>query len=434
MSPRQRCVLFAILAISVLLRLGVALYLGNQVEAMPGTFDQISYHTLALRLLGGHGFTFDKQWWPMTAAGSPTAHWSYLYTVYLAGVYTLFGKNPLAARLIQALIAGLLQPFLAYLVGRQVFGAAAGLAAAALTAVYTYFFYYAANLMTESFYITAILGGLYFAIQLGRSPGTDLAANPRDLKVKQSVSLGLCLGAAILLRQLFLLFIPFLFAWVLSTDGRRRLGSVVIAGSIIAVIIAPITVYNYTRFQRFVLLNTNAGYAFFWGNHPIYGTHFIPILPSSTYQKLIPQDLRGLDEAALDQALLSRAVSFVLEDPQRYVLLSISRIPPYFMFWPSAESGVISNLARVSSFGILWPLMLYGLWLSFARRGAGFLSQPASLLFLFIVIYTLIHLLTWTLIRYRLPVDAILIVFSGLAVVDLLPRVRLFRKLVEVIA
>jgi hypothetical protein len=43
------------------------------------------------------------------------------------------------------------------------------------------------------------------------------------------------------------------------------------------------------------------------------------------------------------------------------------------------------------------------------------LAAPTSLLFLFILVYTGMHVLTWTLIRYRLPVDAILLIFTGLA-------------------
>jgi hypothetical protein len=50
--------LTAILALSVLARLAAALYLGNTVEVLPGTFDQVSYHALALRVLSGHGFSF----------------------------------------------------------------------------------------------------------------------------------------------------------------------------------------------------------------------------------------------------------------------------------------------------------------------------------------------------------------------------------------
>ncbi|MCG7754902.1 glycosyltransferase family 39 protein, partial [Flavihumibacter cheonanensis] len=96
-------------------------------------FDQISYNNLAQRVLGGDGFTFGELWWPLTAPGEPTAHWSFLYTLYLVIVYAIFGPNPLAARLIQAVIVGILHPLLAYLIGKRVFGQIAGLIAAAIT-------------------------------------------------------------------------------------------------------------------------------------------------------------------------------------------------------------------------------------------------------------------------------------------------------------
>ena len=41
-----------------------------------------------------------------------------------------------------------------------------GLAAAALTAVYIYFVYYTASLMTEPFYIVGILASMYLAMLL----------------------------------------------------------------------------------------------------------------------------------------------------------------------------------------------------------------------------------------------------------------------------
>ena len=55
-----------ILLISVLLRFGAAFYLGDKVVDLPGTYDQISYHTLAVRVLTGHGFSFATVWWPIT--------------------------------------------------------------------------------------------------------------------------------------------------------------------------------------------------------------------------------------------------------------------------------------------------------------------------------------------------------------------------------
>ncbi|MEJ2706546.1 MAG: glycosyltransferase family 39 protein [Anaerolineales bacterium] len=437
MDSRVNKILLLSILIGVILRILAAFYLGNQVVDMPGTADQISYHNLALRVLQGHGFTFGEDWWPATQANSPTAHWSFLYTGYLVLVYALFGPNPLAARLIQAVLVGILQPLLAFLIGRRVFGRWIGLAAGVITALYAYFIYYAANLMTESFYILAILAALYISIILTTDQRTSTPGDAR-LPVSHShtwrlsVLLGISLAAAVLLRQVFLLFVPFLFLWILL-QGRRYLPQLALSGLLIVLAIIPFTLYNYARFDRFVLLNTNSGFAFFWGNHPIYGTHFESILPSDmgSYQSLIPEELHGLDEAALDQALLRRGIGFVLDDPLRYVLLSISRIPPYFMFWPSSQSGLLSNIARVASFGLLWPFMLYGLVLSIVRHKQWLQWRPPSpivLLYAFILIYSLIHILTWTLIRYRLPVDAVLILFAGLAVVNLLERIPVFRQ------
>jgi hypothetical protein len=185
--------------------------------------------------------------------------------------------------------------------------------------------------------------------------------------------------------------------------------------------VMPFTIYNIQRFNQFVLLNTNAGYAFFFGNHPLYGTHFVPILTPEigSYQGMIPKELLSLSEAALDEALLKQAIQFILADPVRYILLSFSRVPVYFQFWPSTDSSLVSNLSRVGSFGIFLPFMLYGLIRWGLAGGFRRLASPAWLLLLFIVIYTGIHLLTWALIRYRLPVDAVLLLFAGYAIVDL---------------
>jgi hypothetical protein len=105
----------------------------------------------------------------------------------------------------------------------------------------------------------------------------------------------------------------------------------------------------------------------------------------------------------------------VIDDPLRYASLSVTRIPAYFQFWPSADSSTVSNLARVMSFGILWPIMLIGLIAAFfgAERRPGGLASPAGLLAVFVLVYSAIHVLSWALVRYRLPVDAVLLIFAG---------------------
>jgi 4-amino-4-deoxy-L-arabinose transferase-like glycosyltransferase len=435
MSKLHKRILVITLLVSVILRVLAAIYLGNKVEVLPGTFDQISYHNLALRVLSGFGFSFGRSWWPATAAGAPTAHWSYLYTGYLIAIYKVFGLNPIVARLIQAILVGLLQPYIAYRIGRSLFNPVTGLAAAILTAFYTYFIYYSATLMTEPFYIVAILASLWLGMRIVMDEDTSESDSSRTgtkNRLWMGILLGLSLGAAVLLRQLFILFVPFLFIWIWWASGKRNVRVLAVSALIIIILVVPFTIYNYLRFDRFVLLNSNAGYALFWSNHPIYGTRFVPILSGEigSYRELIPPELLSLDEAALDQALLRQGIGFIVQDPARYVLLSISRIPPYFMFWPSSSSGLISNVARVTSFGIMLPFMLYGLFRSFVSRKIPLIMQPVFLLYMFILVYSAIHILTWTLVRYRLPVDAVLVIFAGLAFVDIAERIPRLRKLV----
>lgn len=433
--------LLLILLLSVVLRVAAALYLGNDVVSMPGTADQVSYHTLALRLLDGHGFSFAEAWWPLTAANAPTAHWSYLYTGYLALVYTLFGPHPIIARLIQAVAVGLLQPLMAYWLAQhardelvpshaehQRWAQYLPLLAAAITAVYIYFIYYAASLMTEPFYFVTIMAALLLAIRLPQ----ELA---KGAGVKTAVGLGVTLGLTILLRQLFLLIVPLIFLWLLvAARGARRamVQKLIFSAIIIIILILPFTLYNDARFDRFVLLNTNAGYAFFWANHPVYGAQFLEASEmSGEYADLVPNHLRHLDEASLDQALLKEGLRYVWNDPGRYARLSLSRIPIYFKFWPEATSGALSNLSRLASFALFLPFMLAGLlraslalWRQVKEAPLRALASPLTLLVAFLATYTTIHILSWVQVRYRLPVDAILVIFAAVAAAELLATIR----------
>jgi 4-amino-4-deoxy-L-arabinose transferase-like glycosyltransferase len=424
-----------ILFLSVLLRVLSAAYQGESVKVLPGVHDQISYHNLAVRVLGGHGFTFNTGWWPATRAGAPTAHWSYLYTLYLVLVYWFFGVNPLVARLFQAVIVGVLHPWLSWRIGARLSGERTGLFAALFSGVYAYFVYYSGSLITESFFVLATL----WVLDLAMSLVTPKHGNSESRW--QWIALGCAVGVAVLLRQVFLLFIPLLLGWLLFNlyAQRRQMRDVArgifTLGATVLLLILPWTIRNYFAFRQFVLLNTNAGFAFFWANHPSYGSRFIPVLSdSSQYGAMIPDSLRELDEASLDRRLLKEGLRFVAQDPQRYFKLSLGRAGEYFKFWPSRDSAGTSNAARVLSFGIFLPFMILGIFVVTAgclSRRSRDRSQPTSvsasthvLLTLFIMSYTAIHVLTWALIRYRIPVDGVLILYAAAAVPWLADRLH----------
>ena len=401
--------LILILAVAILIRIPVALYMGDQVIVLPGIQDQVSYDALARSLLDGRGYSFTKNWYPFTPANTPTSHWSFLYPLYLAGIYAITGYHPLVARLIQGVIGGALISLLIYLIGRRVVNEDTGLVGAGLAAVYGYFIYYNVALMTETFSIVLVLLTLYLSI--------ELKENPTPMRW---VGLGFSFGLAALLRQTVLLIVPFLLLWLFWELKKAGIRWWYITPSIVVIIlmIAPWTIRNYLVYHQFLLLNSNAGYAFYASNNPDLGTDWrndLVVVP-------VPKDLAGQNEAQLDRALTKKAFDFILADPKRYLWLNLNKTLEYFRFWPTSESSRISNLNRVLSFGLYLPFMLLGLGFSMSRW-RNFIP-----LYLFIVIHTGIHLLSWPSPRYRLPVDAVLMVFAGIALIELAKQLSTWRR------
>ncbi len=111
--------------------------------------------------------SFAQPWYPFTPADTPTAHWSFLYTAFVAAVYSLTGAHPLAVRLVQAVVLGVLMPWLTWHLARRAgFEEPVALVAALLAAVYPYFVLYGAMVQTEGFFLVALLWSLERALAL----------------------------------------------------------------------------------------------------------------------------------------------------------------------------------------------------------------------------------------------------------------------------
>ena len=256
-------ILTLIILVAILLRLPPAFYMGDEVTVLPGIHDQVSYDALARSLLAGDGYSFAQKWYPFTPANTPTAHWSFAYPVFLAGVYAVVGYHPLVARLLQGIVSSALICLLIYLIGRRVMDELTGLVAAGIAAIYGYFIYYNVALMTETYFIVCVLLALHLSLELKEQP-----------TLARWVGLGLALGVACLLRQTILIFIPFLLIWLFLELKNRpvRWWHFSIPIVVMTLLIAPWTIRNYVVYQEFLPLNSNVGYALYASNNPHLGT------------------------------------------------------------------------------------------------------------------------------------------------------------------
>jgi len=458
-DPKPRRFFIWIIVLSILLRVGAALYLGDTV---PPAKDEMSYSVLAERLATGHGYSFPSPWYPFAKANAPTSHWSFLYTAFVAGVYAIVGPHPLAARLVQAVAAGVLMPWFTWRLARRMEKGrrrpsrrrkkeeTIPLIAAGLSAVYAYFVLYGAMVQTEAFFICALLWSLERGLAVadrmeapfgcapsGRSAQDASSGSAQDASWT-GLSFGLSLGVATLLRQSILPWVAVMFGYLgIRWLTRRREGAkiiqlapLVVAGVVMVGCIVPFTVRNLIAYDNFLLLNSNAGYAMYSAQHPAHGTSF-----QEYWAAPLPDDLagQGLNEAEWDDALMARGIGFVLAEPGRYLMLSLSRVRDYIEFWPTPDSSALFNIGRVLSIGIFLPFMLYGIWMALSegrrkkeegRSSAIFHFPPSLFLLGFMAFYSLLHIFTWAMSRYRLPVDAVALVFAAVAIYRLMEKGR----------
>jgi hypothetical protein len=273
------------------------------------------------------------------------------------------------------------------------------LIAAVLGAGYAYLVLFGVALMTETPFIVALLFALDLAHELVEKP-----------TLGKWIGLGVALAFTILLRMAILPFVVVLLGWVCwRSQVRPRMVHLGIPLVIIGLALLPWTIRNYRLYGRFMLLESQFGHIFWNANHLSHGSRF----SDADWVAPLPDDIRDLNEADKTYTLLQRGIQNVRADPVRYIRLCISRIPVFFTFWPTAESSTLSNVARVLSFGILLPFMVCGLILSVRQW------RRYSLIYFFAIFHSGIHLASWAMIRYRLPIDAVLLPFAAAAIAQI---------------
>jgi 4-amino-4-deoxy-L-arabinose transferase-like glycosyltransferase len=389
-----------ILLAALVIRLAAALVLGDVVSGLSGSQDEISYSELGYRMATGHGLTFPRLWYPWILPNGPQSYYSASMSLFLAGIYASVGYHPIVARLIMGLLSTAVVGMI-MLLAKRLFSTRVALVAGVIAAVYPYLVFYGVTLVTETIFILSILVAIYLAYQVRERPTPSLV-----------VSLGLALAVAVLFRMAVFLFVGTLLVWIYWRQRRWWVLAVPVAMMALAVL--PFTIRNYLLWGHFLLLESQFGHVLWNGNNPLQGGDFDPErvfpIPSSV--------LQSRNDAVITQQLLGMAIQNIVHDPGMFLALTVTRLREFFIFWPTPESGLVPNLLRVSSFGLMLPFLLIGL-VSVRHRFRDF-----TLVFLFMVMHTLVYAVSWTMIRYRIPLDAVCIPFAAAGVLLVVDYVR----------
>ena len=397
--PASKRWILALVALALVVRLGYALTLPREIvvtfEADPITYDQI-----ARNIAAGRGFSGASFYYP-PGSDVPTAFWDALYPYFLAAIYTVAGHSVATVRVTQALL-GALAVWLTYWIGDRMGGRRVGLTAAAVSAFYPFFIYYAAQLLTETLFMTLMLGVFAAALRAERGPTVGWHA-----------LLGLLVGLAALCRaEAFYVGLALVVwsSWRAESElpGRFRMATVGLL--CVAVVMAPWVVRNQLTLGAPILTTTKLGYNLYKYYHPT-------MTADQTVRTVPFPELEGLSEPQRERVMRDAAVGYMAADPARTAWFMLNKLALLFKLTPSNEINQRYALASLLSYGALLPFMAAGLVLAI-RRGGRWAPLVGYVLF-----SVATKAAVFAGIRLRMQIEPFLILLAALALATFTRRI-----------
>ena len=397
---------FAVLALICLLAFLIRLAYILTLQPRLFWFDGEHYSRLATGLLEHGTYLNDR--------GRPSAHWPPGYPLFMAAVYALFGVNIVAVRVVQCLI-GAATVAVVHRIARRVLDRSGAWLAALATALYPLFIYSAGADMPVTLQIALIGGGVLLTL-VAVERGSARAALGAGLLGAWAT---LVAGSALPAFLLFALWMAWNRDGTASHSHSRNIRLALVCLLPIVVIVGAWTVRNQRAFGHPVLVSTNGGYNLWLGNHP-----GVKASTGNRAEVPGPDEVPGMEaeaariwalpgnEATRDSAFTRRALEYITADVPRFLRLSLSKSLELWALYqkPMNEDRPrlgLEKLASLLSYGLLLPFALVWLFVSLPK------SRVALLVLLLVLIYSMVHAVILSKMRFRLPLDSFVIIYGS---------------------
>ena len=394
---RRLVLIAAVAGLALRLAFGLGYWVGK-----PLTHDEQEYLALAESVSAGRGFVYDAAHETGTAQQFGRAP-GYPLFLALIGAGAPADAAPARVKIAQAIV-GAFGVWLIGVLGRRAAGPAAGVAAAAIAAVYPPLVWICAYVLSEALYSTL---ALLTVLLLDRAMDREDAGDNRSGSFAGLA--GLAAGVSILVRPAMLFFLPIAAVWLI-VRRRPRLAIALIAAATLVVL--PWTARNLRVYDRFVLVASEGGVTFWTGNHPLArGEGDLAANPDIKVAELAFRGQHpGLTAEELEPLYYREALAYIAAHPAWWFGLLTKKA--FYTIVPAGPSYTLhSTLYRVSSVAsylILLPFAVLGVR-AWQRR-----PHRSEALFLLAASAVAAGLVFFPQERFRIPViDPTLIVCAG---------------------
>lgn len=426
----SKWVLPSVLVLAAVLRIAHVMALSTTPFFEHLGLDPLVYDEWARRIAAG-------DW-----MGSRIFYQDPLYPYFLGVIYAVIGRNLMLVYLLQVGF-GVATCWLTGLLGRRIFGVAAGNLAALMAALFVPSIFY--EVQIEKTFLSVFLVAAFLVLVLDRRLGARVAA-------------GAVLALASLTRANLIVFIPLGIALLLFersdafTRGRRRadydflrapdMGGVRQAAAFFAgcfLVLAPVALRNHHVEGQWVLTTSQAGQNFYIGNNPMNttGSYIVPssIRPDPRYEEM---DFRAAAEKQAGRKLTPSEVSgFWSDEAWKHIradptFAQMMMLRKFMLFWNDYEVPDNLNMYLLERWSWVLRLPLLGVGAIAALGLLGGIvafreKVEVRVLAGFVAVYCATVIAFFVFSRYRIQVVPALAVLAAYAVLWLGNQARAAR-------
>ena len=402
--------LWLIVTVAIVCRVGYAYVQVREIppRALVSVPFESETGNIAMALATGKGYSS-----PMRSDTGATAWLAPVYPLMLAGIFCVFGVFTLhsfyaAAALNIIFSAAACVPI--YFAGKRIAGIGAASVAAWLWAVFPNAIVIPFQWIWDTSLTALLAAGILWA--------TMALAESR--RMRDWCAYGILWGFALLTNPALGVALPFLLGWVVhrerrEADGRAQFarGAAVLGVAILFCV--PWTMRNYAEFHRFIPLRSNFPFELWIGNNEVFDDRS-PNVNARVTRYEEARRYGQLGETAFMREKWRLASEFMRTHKQLEVRLTRWR---FLSFWLGSfrplEDFENADSAWVRAILVLNLLTAIGGAIGIAilwRARSAYVSPTA----VFVVIVPLVYYVTHASLRYRHPIDPIVLMLTAIAV------------------
>ena len=391
--------------------------------------DSRGYDEWARRIAGG-------EW-----IGRDVFYQAPLYPYLLGVIYATAGRHLLLVRIVQAAIGSASCALLALAAARLFSSRKVGIAAGLMLALYAPAIFFDGLLQKSVLDVFFVCLALWLISRPEKTAaGAENAKNNtvslRSLRSPRFFLLGLTMGGLAVTRENALVFIVVILAWIVvdvdrttSNAERLRRAGLFLAG--LAVVLVPVAARNAYVGGGFFVTTSQFGPNFYIGNNPNADGTYQSLRFGRGAPEYERQDATDLAERALGHPLTpaevsgywtDKALQFVTGRPGAWLALMGRKVA---LLWNATEmldtesqeahaewSLPLRLGGSVGHFGILVPLALFGVFVTWPLRSRVWILYAMTLAYASSVV------VFYVFARYRYPLVPLLIVFAAAGLVE----------------